>query len=207
MIRTLETFDARIYTSTFRAYGTIHLPPEQTTEALLNAMARQLLPVTDPLIYAPGTDHPPSQGDLKVSAGFLAVHYDQIDWIVGGRPPKREPSCGAWPFSTMGMSWSASCAFRERPGLRISWRRRRPFRRCSRSNSTPGRRRPAASCCSGATSASLFEVGALQVADDPVVTLEARQRFPFATVNLRRVTGVLEAPGSPEPETRSEALN
>ncbi len=55
--------------------------------------------------------------------------------------------------------------------------------------------------------ASLFEVGALQVADDPVVTLEARQRFPFATVNLRRVTGVLEAPGSPEPETRSEALN
>ena len=87
MIRTLETFDARIYTSTFRAYGTIHLPPEQTTEALLNAMARQLLPVTDPLIYAPGTDHPPSQGDLKVSAGFLAVHHDQIDWIVGGRPP------------------------------------------------------------------------------------------------------------------------
>ena len=207
MIRTLETFDARIYTSTFRAYGTIHLPPEQTTGSAAQRHGAAAVAGDRSADLRPGNRSPAEPGRSQGERRILAVHYDQIDWIVGGRPPKREPSCGAWPFSTMGMSWSASCAFRERPGLRISWRRRRPFRRCSRSNSTPGRRRPAASCCSGATSASLFEVGALQVADDPVVTLEARQRFPFATVNLRRVTGVLEAPGSPEPETRSEALN
>lgn len=207
MIRNVDTFEARIYTSSYRAYGTVYLTPDQSMASLLNAVSRQLLPVTDPLIYAAGTDHPPAQKDLKVSAGFLALHYDQIDWIVGGRAPRGGSRQRRMAFLFKGHVLVGHVEVAE--GVRSSdfLETAASFQTLFDAEFYPWRAPVGRFLLLGRDMRSLFEVGALQEGGGSVVTLEASERFEFVTVNLRQVTGVLEAPTSGEEVSRPSALN
>lgn len=206
MIRNVDRFEARIYTSSYRAYGTIYLGPDQTVASLLNAVSRQLLPVTDPLIYAAGTAHPPKESDLKVSAGFLALHYNQIDWIAGGRSPQRRGHQRRMAFLYDGHVLVGHVEVEE--GVRSSdyLERAASFQTLFDAELYPWQAPAGRFLLLGRDVRSLFEVGALTAGDGEVVTLEASERFDFVTVNLRQVNGVLEAPKSPETK-RSEVLN
>lgn len=207
MIRTVDRFDARIYTSKYRAYGTIYLEPEQSTVSLLNSEDRHLLPVTDPLIYSAGTDHPPQQKDLKVSAGFLALHHDRIDWIVGGRTPERPSGVRRMAFLYDGHVLVGQVEVAEQIRSSDFLETAANFQTLFDAELFPWQAPSGRFLLLGRDMRSLFEVGALKEGDGSVVTLEASEHFEFVTVNLRRVTGVLEAPKASEESARSEALN
>ena len=196
MLESRDTYEARIYTPTYRAYGVVYLPPNTSTEALLNSVSRSLLPVTEPLIYTPGYNHPPGQDQLKVSAGFMAVHYDQISWMVGGRPPERPSESDARRLALLYDGYILVGRIRVAEGTRSS-----DFLEVATSFQTlfdtelyPWRAPEGRFLLLGRGGGSLFEVGAAKGDDSGVVMLESAERFDFVTVNLKRVTGVLEAP-------------
>lgn len=207
MYRIVDRFEARIYTSSYRAYGSIYLTPDQHVDSLLNAAARQLLPVTDPLIYSAGTDHPPEQRELMVSAGFLALHYDQIDWVAGGRTPDRRGGRRRMAFLFEGYVLVGQLEVEE--GVRSSdfLETAAPFQTLFEAELYPWQAPAGRFLLLGRDMRSLYEVGALQQGDGSVITLEAGERFAFVTVNLRRVTGVLEAPPSDDGASRAGVLN
>jgi hypothetical protein len=207
MYRTVDRHNARIVTAGYRAYGTIYLGPDQSVAELLNTVSRHLLPVTEPLIYAAGTDHPPAQSDLMVSAGFLALHYDQIAWIVGGRAPSGEGSRRAMAFLFDGYVLMGRVEVEE--GVRSSdfLETAAGFQTLFDAEIYPWEAPEGRFLLIGRDMNSLFEVGALQEGDGRVVNLEALERFPFVTLNLRRALGVLEAPGSGVGASRAGVLN
>ncbi len=209
MYESREPFEARIYTPTYRAYGFIHLAPEMSTEALLNSVSRSLLPVTDPLIYAPGHDHPPAQEQLKVSAGFLAIHYDQISWVVGGQSPARSLDTPLRRLAFLSDGYVLVGHVRVPAGTRSSdfLESAATFQTLFDAELYPWRAPTGRFLLLGRDSDSLFEVGASDREGAGVRMLEAQERFSFLTVNLSQVTGVLEAFQTDVREASSNLVN
>lgn len=207
MYRPVDRFDARIVTAGYRAYGAIYLAPDQSVAELLNTASRHLLPVTEPLIYAPGTGHPPDQRELMVSAGFLALHYEQIDWISGGREPSTRGSRRALAFLFDGYVLLGQLEVEEGERSSDFLETAAGFQTLFDAELYPWEAPEGRFLLIGRDMRSLYEVGALEEGDGRVTTLEARERFPFVTVHLRRVRGVLEAPGSGAGASRAGVLN
>jgi hypothetical protein len=72
---------ARIYTSTFRIYGDLHLPPQADVAGLLNN-PRPYLPVTNCRIYRHGVIHPPAETDLTGKPEFVIIPKDSVLWVT-----------------------------------------------------------------------------------------------------------------------------
>jgi hypothetical protein len=75
------TISARIYTSTFRIYGDLHLPPQADVAGLLNN-PRPYAPVTSCRIYQHGIIHPPAAAELTGSPEFVIIPKDSVLWVT-----------------------------------------------------------------------------------------------------------------------------
>lgn len=83
--------DARVYTTQFRIYGRMHLPPRRATAAVLNGDDRPHLTMTECTMFASGVEHPPNRQDFRYETEFAAIPKDQVAWLVGGSEPEPEP--------------------------------------------------------------------------------------------------------------------
>ncbi len=82
----IEALEARVYTFDFRAFGMLHLSPNQDTARLLNRDDRPSLAITDAMLYRPGYAYPPQQDDFQSSLDFVAIPLERILWVYGGNP-------------------------------------------------------------------------------------------------------------------------
>ncbi|MEZ4632038.1 MAG: hypothetical protein R2880_15230 [Deinococcales bacterium] len=80
-----DSLTARIYTSDFRVYGHMHLPPNQESAWHLNRSDRIFLPLTEAIVYRAGFSHPPSEAEFRASVAFITIPLSKILWVVGGR--------------------------------------------------------------------------------------------------------------------------
>lgn len=82
----VEASEARVYTFDFRAFGMLHLTPNQDTARLLNRDDRPSLALTQAMLYRPGYDYPPKQADFQSTLDFVAIPLERILWVYGGNP-------------------------------------------------------------------------------------------------------------------------
>ncbi|MEX2535853.1 MAG: hypothetical protein WD273_09695 [Trueperaceae bacterium] len=79
-----DALEADVYTFTQRVFGLIHPTAGAAVAEFLNRTDRAMLPVTNALVYQPGSPRPPAAQERVAVASFYAVPKEQILWIRSG---------------------------------------------------------------------------------------------------------------------------
>jgi hypothetical protein len=178
--------------------GQLYFPPGQSAATHFNITLGELLRITDPKIYGFNLVYPPRGEDLKMSAGFLALHQTQVLWLVGGQEddhPSWENQVGrrmAFLFDTYILVGNLVLSPSQRSSDYL--KTAKPFqtlRDVALYNWQPKQGR---FLILGKQVQTLFEVSYQPSEATPVTELEPLATFAFITINLSQTLGVLEAP-------------
>lgn len=86
-----DILEADVYTLTQRIYGLIHPTAGAAVAEFLNRPDRALLPVTNALVFQPGSPDPEAESKQVLAGPFYAVRKEQILYIRSGYFETQDP--------------------------------------------------------------------------------------------------------------------
>jgi hypothetical protein len=185
-------------TDKHRVQGQLYVPPEQSLATYLNGNLGELLRIANPMLYTAGFTHPPLSRDLKMAAGFLALHQTQVLWLLGGQQDPR-PDWEKMVVRRMAFLFESYLLIGDlalSSGLRSSdyLRGAKPFQTLFNVALYPWQISKDRAIIFNKTMNTVFEVSHAMNDASPVIELSPASAFPFVTVNLTQAVGVLEPP-------------